>query len=286
MPATPAATRTAFAAALALLAHLFHASPCLADDVQEPAAAPAQDRAMAQAPLRHLLVKASGQGTNAQEAEEQLRRNARELAARHLQSLGGERALAQGQEAVRLVNVKHFPQLGFGPARAVGLVEFRLRGLPSPPPRDFPLLTLRVASSGQFLVLNADRACEAVVAYAPPKGRDPEYLPGGTRSFRLSPGRALHTPGPHNGVPLGALACTGGLSMPLNPASFEDAMLQAREGRPHPSQLEGVVSDCVQIDLNGGGPERALRVKGAQNPVNMSGAAGRESGLPVPKPAP
>ncbi|MBI5518471.1 MAG: hypothetical protein HY916_00255 [Desulfovibrio sp.] len=280
------AARKPLAAALVLFALVLHAGPSLADDAAEPAAEPAQERAMAQPPLRHLLVKAIGEGANAQEAEGQLRRNARELAVQHLQAIGGERALAQGPEAVRLASIKHFPQLGFGPARVVGLVEFRLRGLPSPAPKDSPLLDLRATVSGRNLTIEADRACEAVVAYAPSKAGETEYLPGGTRSFRLRPGRVLQTSTPPGGVALGVLACTGGLSMPVNPLTFDDAQTRAREGRPRPSQVEGVVSDCVLLDLDGTGRERALRLKGAQAPVNMSGAAGRESGLPVPNTAP
>jgi hypothetical protein len=52
--------------------------------------------------------------------------------------------------------------------------------------------------------------------------------------------------------------------------------------------MQGIVSDCVELRLGQvAGSVRSMRQKGAESPINMTGAAGREGGLPVPaNPAP
>lgn len=263
---------------------------------QRSAPEPAPTRAAAPASTRHLLVKALGQGATPQEAERQAMENARALAARHLARFGGVQALFPGDEGQRIVTMRHFPALGFGAPRAVVLVELRLRGhvqaQPTTPPQDQPLLLLTATAVPGTLTLEADRPCEAVAVYLPASGAEPELLPGGAQIFRLTPGKPQTHPLSAGLSSLDVLACTGGLLIPANPASLGEAFTKARPGRPRPSQVEGVVSDCVELRLSlPPGGARSLRLKGSEPPVNMTGAAGRatgrESGLPVaPKDAP
>ena len=235
------------------------------------------------AQVRHVLVKALGQGATPQEAEQQALRNARALAAKHLAALGGAEALAPGEEAQRIVTMRHFPVLGFGAPRAVVLVELRLRGQQAPLEPDAPLLVLRASAEAGVLLLEASRPSEAVAAYLPAPGAEPELLPGGVQTLRLSPGKPVRQALPLGLKSLDVLACTGGLALPADPASVEEAFVKARPGRPRPSQVEGVVSDCVELRVPvGSGGQRSMRLKSPDSPVNMSGAAGRESGLPVP----
>lgn len=280
-------------AAVGLLALFALATPGLAaSDLVEPAAfsseAAAPDRAIAPAPARHILVKALGQGATPQDAEKQAIENARAMAAKHLSSFGGAQALAPGDEGQRIVTMRHFPAMGFGAPRAVVLVELRLRGQVQPQEKDQTLLRLRANVAANVLTLEANRACEAVAAYTPAQGAEPEMLPGGAQTFHLSPGKPQKHPLPAGLKNLDVLACTGGLLVPANPSTLNEAFTKARPGRPRPSQLEGVVSDCVELRLGPPpGGARSMRLKSSDSPVNMTGAAGRESGLPVvPKDAP
>lgn len=289
MPLTPRASQArkgrssvfASQAALALLALLVLATPGLAAPEAAETAAP--ERALAPGPVRHVLVKALGQGASPQEAEQQALENARALAARHLAGLGGAQALLPGDEGQRIVTLKHFPAMGFGAARVVALVELRLRGQVQPKETDHALLSLRADAAANVLTLEANRPCEAVAASLPAQGAEPELLPGGTQSFRLTPGKPLRHPLPGGLKSLDVLACTGGLSVPADPSTLAEAFTKARAGRPRPAQLEGVVSDCVELRLTpAAGAARSMRLKSSDAPVNMTGAAGRESGLPVP----
>lgn len=246
-----------------------------------PDHSPMHDRSTSQ--VRHLFVKALGQGATPQEAEEQALRSARALAAKHLAALGGAEALATGDDAQRIVTMRHFPTLGFGAPRAVVLVELRLRGqLPQLDPNG-PLLVLRASAETGVLLLEANRPCEAVAAYLPAPEAEPELLPGGVRALRLSPGKPVRQTLPLGLKRLDVLACTGGLALPADPASLEEAFIRARPGRPRPFRVEGVVSDCVELRLPlSPGGQRSMRLKSPDTPVNMTGAAGRESGLPIP----
>lgn len=231
---------------------------------------------------RHVLVKALGQGATKQEAEQQALRNARTLAAQHLAALGGAEALATGDESQRIVTMRHFPTLGFGAPRAVALVELRLRGQLAQQEPDSALLVLRASAEAGVLSLEANRPCEAVAAYLPAPEAEPEFLPGGVQLLRLSPGKPVRQPLPAGLKSLDVLACTGGLLLPADPTSLEEAFTKARPGRPRPFRVEGVVSDCVELRLPvSPSGQRSMRLKSPDSPVNMTGAAGRESGLPV-----
>lgn len=290
-------------ALLALPAHAAFASQAAGPSTEVDAAAPGQDswqgdsialeRGLSlerspspdggDAPVRHLYVKAIGQGETKSEAEQQAVRNARALAAKHLAGLGGAEALGSGVGAQRIVTMRHFPTLGFGAPRAVVLVELRLRDhLPTPEP-GAALLTLHASVEAGVLLLEATRACEAVAAYLPNPDAEPELLPGGVGTLRLSPGKQVRQSLPQGLKSLEVLACTGGLALPANPASLDEAFTKARPGRPRPNQMEGVVSDCVELRLPlSPGGQRSMRLKRPDSPVNMTGAAGREAGLPVP----
>ncbi|MHC1752249.1 hypothetical protein [Humidesulfovibrio sp.] len=242
------------------------------------------DRTAAQ--VRHLFVKALGQGATKQEAEQQALRNARELAAKYLAALGGAEALAPGDEAQRIVTMRHFPTLGFGAPRAVALVELRLRGHLPALERDTPLLVLRASIEAGVLLLAANRSCEAVAAYLPAPDAEPELLPGGVRPLRLSPGKPVRQALPPGLKSLDVLACTGGLALPANPSSLDEAFTKARPGRPRPFRVEGVVSNCVELRFPlSPSEQRSLRLKSSDSPEDMTGAAGHDSSLPLP-PAP
>lgn len=270
--------------ALATLLVLAAASPAPAQDAaQDAPQQAAADRAMAPAPVRHVLVKAMGQGATPKEAEAQAVRTARALAAERLHALGGENALFPGEDAQRIVSLRRFPAMGFSPARAVLLLELRLRGQAEPTPPDAKLLTLRATVLDAELDLTADRSCEAAVLHQPTGSDEPEFLPGGTQVLRLTPGRSTSVPLPPGVRGVCVLACTGGLALPADPATITEALTKARAGRPRPAQLEGVVSDCVELRFDlGASRQRSMRLKGPDTPVNMTGAAGRDAGLPVP----
>jgi len=266
---------------LALLALPVCAASALADPGEGDA-----ERAAAPAPARYVLVKAMGQGTTQPQAEDDALKNARALAAKFLEPLGGEKALFPAPEGQRVATLHHFPQMGFSPARSVVLLELRLRGQTEPLPADSPLLELRAAVNTGVLELSASRPCEAVAALALDKN-EPELLPGGSQPLRLTPGKPAQQPLPSlAGRSLNVLACTGGLSVPANPETLSVAFTKARTGKPHPSVVQGVVSDCVELRLGQPGGARSMRQKGSEAPVNMTGAAGRESGLPIGNSAP
>lgn len=264
------------------------ASQAVAESAANGSEPAAPERGLSPAPVRYLLVKALGQGATTHEAEDQAVHNARVLAAKHLASLGGAQDLAPAPEGQRVVNLKHFPGMGFGAARAVVLLELRLRGHAESLPADAKLLTLRANASDGVLTLEANRPCEAVAAYTPTKGADPEFLPAGVQVFRLSPGKAVKQTLPAGVSSLTVLACTGGLTIPANPASLDEAFTKARAGRPRPSQMEGVVSDCVELRTSQAlGGARAMRLKSSEAPANMSETASRDGAVHVPaKPAP
>lgn len=280
------ATSRSLAAGLALaaLALLSPVPPCLAQEASAPAPAEQEaDRSLVPAPVRHLLVKAMGQGADPHAAEAQAVQSARAMAAKRLQALGGEAALAPGENGQRMVSLRHFPAMGFSPARAVLLLELRLRGQAEPPHAEAELLHLRATPQDGGLSLLADRSCEAAVLYLPSGADEPEFLPGGTRVLRLTPGRAATVALPAGARTLSVLGCTGGLSLPADPATPAEALTKARAGRPRPALLEGVVSDCVELlPAPVAGPQRSMRLKGPDTPVNMTGAAGREAPLPPP----
>lgn len=267
---------------LTLLAGILWATAALA----QPPLIEEQDRAASAGPVRYVLVKAFGQGTTPQEAEEAALKTARSLAAQHLASLGGAQALSPSPEGQRVVTLHPFPQMGFSPARAVLLLELRLRGQTEPLQPSHQLPVLRAQVNAGVLELSATRPCEAVAALEPATSAEPELLPGGTQTFRLTDKPLQHPLPSTEGRVLHVLACTGGLSVPANPANLEEAFTKARTGRSRPSLLQGVVSDCVEIRLKQGGSQRSMRQKGSETPMNMTGAAGRESGLPIGKPTP
>lgn len=276
--------RLHLAAALALA--LLCAAPALAADEPAQPAAPQADadeaRAVNPAPVRHLLVKALGDGLTSEEAEKDALRNARDFAVKRLAALGGAAALDPSPQGRRVVSAHRFPVLGFAQARAVALVEFRLRGMDEPPAPELNLPTLTLAMDAATLVVDASRPCEVIVVLAA-RDAEPEILPGGGgAAYRLAPGKPLRQSLPRAETRLHILACTGGLNPPVNPHTVEAALAKAREGRPHPAVLQGVVSECVEAQAHGvAGVLRSMRQKGAEAPVNMSGAAGREGGLPV-----
>lgn len=238
------------------------------------------DRALPLSQQRHLLVKALGQGRDAKEAEADVLRAARAFAAERLKALGGAQALLPGEEGVRVVNLHHFPQMGFSAARAVALVEFRLRPQPDSLPASAGLVEIQTARNAAQLEISANIPAEAAVILDKRAGGDVEVLPGGTQVLRLTPGKTtvLKFAGD---MPLTVLACTGGLSIPAGPATVEEALLKSRNGPAHPSVVQGVVSDCVEqrlLLLK----QRSMRQKGSESPVNMTGAAGHTAGTPAP----
>lgn len=270
------------AAALALALLLACAVPARAEDAQALPPGADDARAAAPGPVRHLLVKALGDGLTPEDAEKDALQNARDIAAKHLAAVGGAAALDPSPQGRRVVSVHRFPVLGFAQARAVALVEYRLRGLDEPPAAELNLPSLSLSMDAATLVVDVSRACEAIVVLSS-KDAEPEVLPGGGgAAYRLAPGKPLRQALPRAETLLHILACTGGLNPPVNPPSSEAALAKAREGRPHPAVLQGVVSECVEAQAHGAaGILRSMRQKGSEAPVNMSGAAGREGGLPV-----
>lgn len=268
-------------AALALA--LLWAAPAPAQHSFQLEDDPGDSRAAQTQPARTVLVKALGQGATPQEAEAAALKQARKLAAEHLDRLGGALALVPGVEGQRIVNVHHFPVMGMAQPRTSVLVELRLRGQAEPLPADMNLPVLAAAVAGGVLRLEATRPCEAVAALDMGKDKDPVLLPGAVQPYRLTPGKAVEQPLPHTqGQTLRVLACTGGLIIPANPSSVDEAFTRARTARPHPSLMQGIVSDCVELRLGQvAGSVRSMRQKGSESPINMTGAAGREGGLPV-----
>lgn len=215
-------------------------------------------RAATVLPARTVIVKAMGQGATPQEAEAAALKHARTVAAKHLARLGGELALLPGAEGQRIINVHHFPVMGMAQPRTSVLVELRLRGQTEPLPASagLPVVSANVADG--VLKLSSTKACEAVAALDRGKGEDPVLLPGAVQPFRLVPGKTAEQILPAAGPDqtLRVLACTGGLIIPANPGSVEEAFTRARVTRPHPSLMQGVVSDCVELRL-GRAPGRA-----------------------------
>jgi hypothetical protein len=274
------ANRLALSAVLCLLM----AGPALAAETKAtPTAAESDSRAIAPAPLRHLLVKAQGSGVTSEDAEKDLLQKAHEIAIKRLEALGGAAALDPAPEARRVVNLHRFPVLGFAQARAVGLVEFRLRGMDEPPPAAAELPSLSLDVDAGTLVMEAAVACDAIVVIET-KDAEAEILPGGGgAAYHLTPATPLRQALPRVDAHLRVLACTGGLNPPVDAPTADGALAKAREGRPRLNQMQGVVSACVEYRAHGvAGVLRSYRQKGSESPVNMSGAAGRESGLPVP----
>ncbi len=279
--------RLHLAAALALA--LLCAAPALAaDEPAQPAVQQADDenRTVSPAPVRHLLVKALGDGLTPEDAEKGPLQNARDMAVKHLAALGGAAALDPSPQGRRVVSAHRFPVLGFAQARAVVLVEYRLRGIAEPPAAELNLPALTLSMDAATLVVDVSRPCEVIVVLSA-KVAEPEILPGGGgAAYRLTPGKPLRQslprPQAKGETLLHIQACTGGLNPPVNPSTSEAALAKAREGRPHPAVIQGVVSECVEARAHGvAGVLRSMRQKGSESPVNMSGAAGREGGLPA-----
>lgn len=307
-PACRAALLSPLLAALALAAPLCAAAQTQPKAAQAAAdqaafqAATAQaatsqdddDRSLAPGPARHIIVKAVGQGLGPQEAEQNALHNARLLATRHYAALGGANALDLSPQGMRVIASHSTPPLGLSTVRAVALVELRLRALPEPPPAalGLPVLHISVDSARQVLV-QANRACEVMVALDAGPDAEPEILPGnGGVAYRLAPGKPMRQALPQidsqAGPPvrLRVLACTGGLLAPATAPTLDEALAKARAGKPRLGILQGVVSECVEVKAALPGQpaplKRSLRQKAPQAPVNMTGAAGREAGLPVP----
>lgn len=235
--------------------------------------------------VRHVLVKAVGQGGGSEEAERAALKAARALAAARYKALGGASALDTDPTHDRLVAVHHTPPLGFAQIRATVLVEIRLRPLAgavaphSAGSEPLPSLTARLESGG--VVVEASPAMEAMLVLEQPGGQAPDLLPGGGGgSWRLAPGKPLRQPLPpaQPGSRLHVLACTGGLNAPASAASAAEALLRARAGRPRPAQVQGVVSECV---------ETVLRLSpAAPAPGARAHAAPRSLELPATESAP
>ena len=238
------------ATALALLACA--PRPAHADD----------DRGLAPAARRHVLVKVRGQGITEAEADQDALRNARALAAKHLAPLGGAALLDSSPQGHRVINSHYYPALGFAPARNVVLVEFALRALPEPPSGTVPLPVLRTSvDAARILSVEANTPCEALVALDYGAGEEAEILPGGGgAAYRLAPGKPARLPLPPKAVTLRILACTGGLNAPAAAPTVDDSFAKARTGKVRQGVMQGVISDCVTI--------RTI-VKGVETPTRQ-----------------
>jgi hypothetical protein len=292
-PRTPNASKRPRRAALrtavcALAALLFSATLALADAAQAD-----DDRGLAASPARHVIVKAVGQGVGAAEAEQDALHNARLIAAKHYAALGGAQALDLSPQGLRIIATHSSLPMGLATVRAVVLVEMRLKALPGPPPAALALPVLRVSvDNASQVAVEANRPCEVMVAVDAGPDSEPEILPGGGgAAYRLAPDKPMRQPLPKTSAPasLRVLACTGGLSAPAVAPTLDEAFAKARAGRSRPATMQGVVSECVEIKSalpaqEGTQLKRSMRQKASQSPVNMTGAAGRESGLPVPNP--
>lgn len=244
------------------------------------------------APLRHVLVKAVGQGVTAEEADQDALRNARLVAAKHYAALGGAAALDASPQGVRVIALHHSPPMALASLRAVALVEARLRPMPEPPPAALGLPVLTVNVEAAQIQVEASRPCEILVALDPADGGEPELLPGGGgAAYRLAPGKPMRQSLPLSGAAsLRVLACTGGINVPAAASTLEESLAKARSGKPRPTIMQGVVSECVEVQAARPAPagviKRSMRQKGSELPVNITGAAGREGGLPVAKETP
>ena len=249
-------------------------------------------------PPRYVVVKAVGQGVGPKEAEQKALLAARLLAAKRYAALGGAKVLDLSPQGMRIIASHSTLPMGLASVRAVVLVELRLRPLPEPPPVALGLPVLRVnVDATPHVTVEANRPCEVLIAIDSGAEAEPEFLPGGSGAvYRLAPDKPMQLALPpvsnaqaNTPARLRVLACTGGLAAPTVDASLDETFAKARAGRSRLSTLEGVVSECVEAraampqtankpDL----PKRSLRQKSPQAPVNMTGAAGREAGLPVP----
>ncbi len=291
-------------AGLALALLICPARPGLAADLAPEQAAlilAAQDsepdRGLGPAPARYVLIKAVGQGETAEAADQDALHNARLVATRHYAALGGATALTLSSQGLRIIATHHSPPIGFAAVRAVVLVEVRLHALAEPPPAALALPVLRVSvETPAQIEVEASRACEIMIALDPGPTGEPLLLPGGGgAAYRLAPGRPMQQPLPRLEVPasLHVLACTGGIYAPVPVPTVDAAFAKARVGKPHPVTMQGVVSECVEVQTilpapaaPADMPKRSMRQKGSETPVNMTGAAGRESGLPILKDQP
>lgn len=247
------------------------------------------DRGLAPGPVRHVLVKAVGQGVGADEAEQDALHSARLLAAKHYAALGGGNALDLSPQGMRVIAAHSTPPMGLASVRAVVLVELRLKPLPEPPPAALALPVLQIAADSAQVQVQANRACEVMIAVDSGADVEDELLPGGGgAAYRLAPGKPMQQSLPKFSAPasLRVLACTGGLAAPAIAPTLDEALGKARAGKPKPTTMQGVVSECVEVKSALPGvatkPTRSMRQKGSQSPVNMTGAAGREGGFPVP----
>lgn len=261
-----------------------------------PTAQAQEDRALAAAPagpVRYIIVKAQGQGVNAEEAEQEALRSAHRMAAKHYAGLGGAAALDGSPQGQRILATHSTPPMGLASVSTVVLVELRLRPLTEPPPRALALPVLQVAvdAAGQVQV-ESSRPSEILVALDSGGSAEPEILPGGSGAvYRLAPGKPMRQALPKtNAASLRVLACTGGLAVPAAPRSVDDAFAKARPGKSRPATMQGVLSECVEAETSLAGKaglsKRSMRAKGSESPVNMTGAAGREGGAPSSKDMP
>lgn len=238
--------------------------------------------------IRHALVKAAGRGQTAEEAEHSALKAARALAATRYADLGGPAALADASHD-RILAQHHSPPLGFSDIGSTALVEIRLRPFAEPLRRttskNQTLFTLDVRMDQGTVMVTGSLPAEVLLAFEQPDGRVAGVLPGGGASWRLIPGKPLRQPmvPVEPGGKLHVLACTGGIGPAAAATNISELLAKARAGKPRPAQVQGVVSECVEAVLRiGSGSARGMRQKGTEAPVNMTGAAGRESGFPVP----
>ncbi len=285
--------RSTLLKAIALAAALFCAAPASAQQDAAWQEADSERGVDAIAPssptyVRHALVKATGRGQSAEEAERNALKAARALAATRYAEFGGPAALAEpGHE--RVVALHHSPPLGFADIAATALVEIRLRPQPEPlrpaSPRSLPLPGLEVRLEQNAVTVSGLVPAEVLLAFAQPDGRLAGVLPGGGASWRLVPGKPLRQAllPVEPGGRLHVLACTGGIGPSASASNVAELLAKARAGKPRPALTQGVVSECVEAVLRlGAGSARGMRQKGSEPPVNMTGAAGRETGFPVP----
>jgi len=295
-PARKSPLLSSLLALVALAALLFSATAALAnnaqaDNAQADEAQTDDDRGLAPGPARYVLVKAVGQGVGAEEAEQDALDTARLMAAKHYKDLGGSQALDLSPKGMRIIANHSTPPMGLSTVRAVALVELRLRGLSEPPPAALDLPVLRVGTDATpQITVEANRACEVMIAVDSAIDEEDGILPGGGgAAYRLAPDKPMQLPLPKITPPatLRVLACTAGLYAPAIATTLDEALAKARAGKPRLATLQGVVSECVEIKtgLPGQAPmvKRSMRQKSSQSPVNMTGAAGRETGLPAPK---
>lgn len=247
----------------------------------EPAAAAEAHQLPAPPPERHLIVKALGDGPTPEAAEQSALRNTADMAAGQLAALGGAAALDTGADSRRVIKSESFPTPGFAQARAAVLAEYRLLPIDEQRAAELNLPVIALAMDAATLVLEANRTCELLIVI---EGRDapPEILPA-AGAYAMEPGKPLRQSLPSPDRRLRILACTGGLAPARDQSTGGEILTKAREGRPNPALIQGVASECVEVQAHGvAGVLRSMRQKGSESPVNMSGAAGREGGLPVP----